>query len=294
MRILTVLLLSVGSLCLQTNAFRELPDERIVTLSPERVTATSARPEESSTLAPETGGSHRAKKAPSKEELEKWAEFRKSELYLPPFEPNVLSLPEKQLEFSRKGAESQIESYKAIMDEAIRTRNQLGASTRLVLKYGIKFIGNFSRFRREEKKLKPRIEASPQFFIMQADLIEKVLTMSDLLRKENLYTRANVNVEQLRVRVSSLLDYALKIVKASPNGGYLMWNETMLFQNEPKNPHFNTPIATEAAHLVTVSRGDLNAKLTRNCKLFWLTHSRSNSERSAITSLCTSRGALWT
>ena len=191
----------------------------------------------------------------SAEDLKRFEEFKKSPLYVPPFDPNVLSLPNPQLLFVRKMAATDIELYRTIAKEAIDKRNGFAPSISLMFKYTGKLLTKFIKNRREELTINPRVEPAPEFFGMLADLFQTVLDKSSIIKVEKGYTKKGVDVNLFYDRVNALFDYLKRIVDTAPNGAYVKWNELTLFKDNPMSAHYNANLIDEAAELVAQFRG---------------------------------------
>lgn len=202
----------------------------------------------------------------SQTDIDAYSKFKTSGLYQIPFDPEVLALPAEQVEFVRKATEKDVEFYNQILNDAIETRNNFAAGSRLMLKYGGRLILSFLKHRREEMKLKNRIEPMPSFFTMLADLIAFVESESDSIRKQRDYSKANVNIEDFRERVMGAFEFYKKVINNSPVAGYVRWDEAHLYTDDPNHKRYNIELKEEAADLYAVSNKliDFNHHTTLN------------------------------
>jgi len=187
------------------------------------------------------------------DETQKWEEFKKSSLYLPSFDPKVISIPKAQSDFSNEAVKKDLELYRQILREAIDKKNNFAPSVGLMLKYSGKLISHFIRNRKLELQIKPRLEPKPTFFEMLARLAETVIDKSTKIKKEKGYNKKTVNSEELYHRVDSLFNYVQSIIRASPVAAYLQWDELILYKNDPTNPNHGKDLIEEAADLAAVS-----------------------------------------
>lgn len=198
-------------------------------------------------------------------ELNEFRKFQQSNLYVAPFEDNVIALPPTQLDFVRLVIRNDLELIRAILREAIQKRNNLiPPNISLMWKYSGVLLGNFIRNRQAEQRLHPKVEPKPSFFSMLANMIEKVLDRSTKLKKENHYDKRTVYVEALYERVDALLKYIEKIVDHSPVGGYLKWNTMTLYKGETLRPEHDLDFIEEAADLTAVSNSFSMSFKTQN------------------------------
>lgn len=184
---------------------------------------------------------------------QRFLQWKQNPLFVPPFDSNVLALPEVQLAFLRSAAARDLVLFREILNEAIESRRKFAPSVKLMFKYTGKLLGRFIRSRREDLALPERVEPSPAFFTMLAELTEKVINRSALLKAERAYTKDNINTEAFRARVEALFDNIERILNAAPMGGYLRWDAMRLFADQPQNPRYNGDLAEEASDLVAVS-----------------------------------------
>lgn len=189
----------------------------------------------------------------SADELKKWEEFKKSNLYVPPFEADVISIPDVQAQFVRDISAKDIELFKTILKEAIEKRNKMAPSVSLMWKYSAKLMGNFIKNRQAEQRLSPRKEPKPEFFEMVAKLVESILNRSAALKTEKGYTKASVNTDDLYNRADALFSYVTRMINSSPVTAYVKWDEFVLFKNELTSPRHDVDFKEEAADLTAVS-----------------------------------------
>lgn len=187
------------------------------------------------------------------DELIRFEEFRASSLYVPPFDPKVISIPGPQLAFVRNMTANDIVLFKSILDEAVAKRDKFAASVSLMLKYTGKILGQFIRNRRNELAIYPRLEPRLEFFKMLADMAQRILDKSDAIKRHKGYTKANVDMDSFHRRVDSVFSYVQRVVDVSPVGAYLKWDEMRLFKDEPRNPLYLANFVDEAADLTAVS-----------------------------------------
>lgn len=185
------------------------------------------------------------------QELIKWELFRRSPHYLEPFEADVISIPEGQLNFVRQSSHSDSDLLLMIAREAIDRRNRFAPSISLLFKYTAKVLGNLVRRRLTESRIRPRVDAKPSFFLMLADLVQRVLARSDQILKATNYTRATVDVERLYERTRAACAYVVGTIDVSPVGGYHKWNRLILYRGQANQ----TPLVEEAADIWAVSSG---------------------------------------
>lgn len=196
-------------------------------------------------------GAAAAAKPTVSDEVKRFEEFKKSPMYVEPFDAKVLSLPTMQLSFVRDITKKDIVFYKEILNEAISMRNKMAASVRLMLKYSGRLMSSFIKHRREEKKLPQRVEAKPEFFQMLADLCQEVIDTSGQLKRN--YSKSKIDVDNFRSRVETLFDTVQQIIETSPMGGYLRWNQLVLYKDKPRNGVANRRFIEETADLTAVS-----------------------------------------
>lgn len=185
--------------------------------------------------------------------LKRLEEFRRSPYYLPPFEDGLVSIPEAQLQFQQSIFPREIELYKQIAKEGVERRGKFGSSVALVLKYGGKLLGNFIRNRKEDKLLPGAQEPRPEFFYMLADLLQRGIDLSSLIKKERAYSRSNIDPTAFYLRVENFFNYFGKLLARSPFGLYLRWGQMKVYLDEPTNPRYGASIIDEGADLFAVS-----------------------------------------
>jgi len=177
--------------------------------------------------------------------------FKQSGLYVPPFDEKILVLPEPQLAFMRQATAEDSALFREILNEVIQSRRKFAASVKLMFKYATKLLGRFIKNRRDDLALKERVEPSPAFFRMLADLSDKVISRSGQLKSG--YSKDSLDMEQFRSRVEAIFDHITRVINVSPVGGYLRWDTARLFTDQPKNQRYNMDLAEEAADLTAVS-----------------------------------------
>lgn len=185
--------------------------------------------------------------------LKLFEEFKNSKLFLPPYEEHIKYLPDEQVQFVRKSAEENLVLFKKIINEAVDTRKSFMPSARLMLKYGGRLIATFLRNRANELQLKNRYEPLKSFFLMLADLVDRIIARSVEVKRERGYTKNNVDAEGFRRGSTAVFEYCNKIVAASPLAAYHKWTKLVLFNDDPKNPKYQGNFFEEASDLLAVS-----------------------------------------
>lgn len=206
--------------------------------------------EANTTIAPSVD--HDAPKG-TPEELKRFEEFKQSKLFAPPFDAKILSMPEKQRLFIVDMFAKNIQLYKDILRDAVANRNKFAPSVQLMFKWTGKLLGSFIRIRRGEQQISPRVEPTPAFFLMAADLFQDVIDKSAAIRKEKAYTKSNVDVDRFEKQVTAILDYVNRVAAAAPMGPYLSWNKMIILRDEPNNSMSGKELVTESADLLAVS-----------------------------------------
>jgi hypothetical protein len=189
-------------------------------------------------------------------------EYKRSPLFVEPFDAKVLSLPADQLAFVRNVTRDDMIFYREILHDAIANRNKVGPSVRLVVKYGARLVGNFIKNRRSERQIANRVEPKPEFFLMLANLAQDTMDLSGQLKRN--YSKNKIDIEKFRLRTEALFDYVQKIVETSPMGTYMKWNQLVLYKDKPVNDIQNRPVKDEMADLTAVSRRNESGKPARS------------------------------
>lgn len=192
--------------------------------------------------------------APKVDGWEAFEVFRKSAIGIPPFEPDILMMPEQQLIFLRETLDSDLAFYREILREAIDRRNKWGASVALTFKYAAKLIARILRNRRNEQKINPRVEPKREFFGMIANLVELTLDNSGNIKK-TLYNKKDlVDHEGLYNRFNDLVEYIKRIFNSSPVGPYLRWDKASLYRDNHTHPYHNRLLLDETSDLLAQFR----------------------------------------
>jgi hypothetical protein len=189
-------------------------------------------------------------------EQRRFEEFRKSPYFMEPFDPKVLSLPDEHLAIVRANTRKDKLLYKEIVDDAIKSRNKLAPSVRLLLKYSAKILTGIIKNRIAEKQAKERVDPKPEYFLMIVDLAQQVVDVSAKMKSK--YSKSTLDIENFRLRAESMLDYFEQIIDASPLGGYMKWNQMVFYKDRPRNGIQNRPFMEELPDLVAVSSNRLN------------------------------------
>lgn len=158
-------------------------------------------------------------------------QFKNDTDYLEPYEPNVISIPQIQLNFVRSMIAKDIELYKEVVDEGIAKRNTLAPNMKLMWKYSKKILGRIITNRRAEKNLPERIEPLPSFFNYLATLAERIMDRSAAILKERPYSKYNVDVQAMREQIFNILDTIQRVVNKSPIAAYHKWEKVRIYKN---------------------------------------------------------------
>lgn len=184
------------------------------------------------------------------DELQRFEEWKRSPLFVEPFDMKVLTVPDVQLAFIRNATASDINLFREILSEAIETRKKFAPSVKLMFKYAGRLLTNFIKNRLAEMQLPSRIEPRPDFFLMLADTAQEAVDESTKLKRN--YNK-NLDTDKFRQRVEMIFERVKAIVDTAPMGGYLKWDQWVLFKEEPMHMMHNRRMKEVAADLFAVS-----------------------------------------
>lgn len=178
-----------------------------------------------------------------------WEAFKSSRLYVEPFEAAVIALPKAQLDLQRSSAVKDLALFQKILDDAVETRNNFAANTRLMLRWTGELLSQILQDQREELKLTDRHKPNPSFFKMMANFITNITDTSTEMKRRKNYTKRNIDVAEFKRRVENLFTSYKDILNISPVGNYLRWDRAEFYKEEPRR----LELGAEATDLLAVS-----------------------------------------
>lgn len=183
-------------------------------------------------------------------------EYRRATYYVEPFEKGMISVPAEQRKFVREMVRKHLDLFGQVLREAIDKKDNFGAGVSLSLKYSMKLIGQLIKHYKGERAIPGSVKYKAEFYKMFSRMFETALLKSNDIKSSGIHSKSNVNTEEAYHRVDAIFNWVDKIVQHSPVGGYMKWNETLLYKNEPQNPLHDRDVVDEAADLLAVSNDD--------------------------------------